>query len=1056
MCTSSLQSTQFFALSIFTKMKTKFLIVWILTFLILLLSGQLMSQTIEENWESGDFSNLLWERPSAQYQWEITSEGAHNGRYCARSGNYYTSNTESVLRLPIFLTESGNISYFRKVFSSPNNGVFRFYLDGQLRDSLSGYVDWSEFQCPISSGFHILQFCYSKNSAACKGSDCVWLDDIHLPNGIMMAGTNEPCGVPNAPEVEINGNQVLLSWDTTYHSEEILLFDDFEGHTYGTINSPGIVGWNYIDGDGVPTSSFGSLNFLNEGAAMAFIVLDDEMIYGSVSPIAAHSGHKFLGCPFHSNIDNDDWIVSPELDFSEPFTFSFFARSFSTQYSHEKFVVYYSITDNHSADFIPLRCDTITTTTEWTEYSFLIPAQAKYVALRCISHDQYILCLDDISIRGVRSSGHLCNVYRDGTLIASQIADSTFIDINAVEGNHCYTITYDCNQTQESDPSAEVCVNVESSETSHLNALDTINGRDILPADYYLMSKDIDSSHMASTLSEMLRWNKYPTYPVYTQLLQYFQDNFPNLCQIDTILAVTPHEELPHSIFGIHISNTLGQSTTKPAFLYSSSMHGSEVVGFYMMLHFADYILNNATNDSAVQQLLNNVDLYICPLENPDGTYHQSNDLIWQGSYSTYHNYNDVNLNRNYPLLPGLTETVNIQPETQAMIDWVTPIHFVMSVNFHCGAELLNYPWDSWTTTQRPHADTDWFRYICQNYATLCHAQDSTYLYGSQGRAVIDGGDWYVARGTRQDYMTYYQHCREVTMEISTTHVVKDTVELPTYWTNSKDALISYAMESSYGFWGTVTDAITHEPVEAMIRVIDHDIFHSEVYSHLPLGAYHRPIMAGTYTVEVSAPCYQTATFTITTRPGTGIRHDVELHPQVVAPVVFSQYILPGMQTTMVALSQNEVFWYDSDTASQAIATGSYYTTPVLFDTTTYYLEERYQEDSLLCISPRSSVTVYVLSNNDIPAYDKSFELNVYPNPTDNIINVEWENRDELPITEIHLCDAYGKLLDIVETVCTPSLQTARIDLSHYAKGIYFVKALSNEQTVATRKVVRE
>ncbi|MGX8712617.1 MAG: M14 family zinc carboxypeptidase [bacterium] len=546
---------------------------------------------------------------------------------------------------------------------------------------------------------------------------------------------------------------------------------------------------------------------------------------------------------------------------------------------------------------------------------------------------------------------------------------------------------------------------------------------------------------MATTLEEMLRWNKYPTYEVYTQLLQHFQDSFPTLCQIDTILDTTPHPNLHHSIFAIHISNTLGEATTKPAFLYSASMHGWEVVCYYNMLRLADYILNNATTDSAVQRLLDNVDLYICPLENPDGTYHLTNDLILKdGIHSTYHNYNDVQLNRNYPYLPGIEGAANIQPETQAIIDWVTPKHFVMSVNFHCGAEIVNYPWDAWTTGQREHADADWFRYTGQNYASLCHAVDTAYMYGDyRGRSVIEGADWSPLAGGRQDYMTYYQRCREVTIEMSYQSVITDTLVLPTFWDKCKDALLSYAVESSYGFWGTVTDAVTGEPVEAMVRVVDHDYFHSEVFSHLPLGVYHRPIMAGTYTVEVSAPCYQTATFTVTTRPGVGVRHDVALLPQTSEPVAFDQYILAGMQTTVVALSPNEVWWYDSDTATEALAVGDHYTTPVLYDTTTYYLEARYQDDTLLCVSPRSTVTVYVIdtsAHNAISEIQNS-ELRVYPNPAKDYLMLEGEGDGKL---WVEIYDVKGVLVQEGAYVCP-----ARLDVSKLSPGIYFLRATHSD-----------
>lgn len=1028
-------------------------------------SAQNNSQLMVEDWESGDFTTLQWERVGTQSLWEVTSEGAHNGRYCVRSGNYYQDNIESVLQLSVYLMEGGTISYFRKIFSAAGGGVFYFFLDGQQMDTLTGYADWSEFQCPVSAGFHVLKFSYRKITNEKKGSDCVWMDDLSMPTGILMNPQNTECDAPDGFMAEVTGNHVSLSWNGSYNSQTVTIFDDIEAHEYGAINSPGAVGWNYIDGDGEPTSSFSSLSFLNETATMAFIVLDDELIYGTGNNNAqAHSGHRFFACPFHYTIHNDDWLVSPGLNFTEAFVFSFYARSFSSQYTDEQFVVGYSLTDSSASSFIPLHCEPITTTTAWTEYSFLVPPQARYVAIHCTSFNQYLFCIDDISIQGNVTSSHPCNIYRDGELIASNITESTYTDTAVISGNHCYTITYHCGSGEESAPSDTVCVTVETPDAkdamSEIAALmdgfsemlnNNVDEREYIPEEVLYPSKNvnIDSSHIATTLTAMFDWDKYPSYEVYTQLLQHFQDNFPDLCTIDTILDTTPHPQLHHSIFAIHISNTLGQATTKPAFLYSSTMHGTEVVGFFLMLHLADYILNNATTDSAVMKILDNVDLYICPLENPDGTYHLTNNMIWQGDgYSTYHNYNDVQLNRNYPHLPGLGTTANIQPETQAIMDWVTPIHFVMSVNFHCGAELLNYPWDSWTTNHRAHADANWFRYICQNYATLCHAQDTTFMYGSGGRVVIDGGDWYPVSGSRQDYMNYYQRCREITIETSLTHVVRDPVKLQAFWTNTKDALLSYVMESDYGFWGIVTDAVTHEPVEAMIKVLNHDKFHSEIYSHLPLGTYHRPIMAGTYTVEVSAPCYQTATFTVTTKPGTKVRCDVELQPKVTAPMTFDQYILPGMQTTVIALAQHEVLWYDSDTATLPLASGSYFTTPVLDETTTYFLEETYQDDTLLCVSPRRSVTVFVIDTtaNALSEIRKNPDFKIYPNPTNDFLMVETNG---LTISRVDIFDTYGRL------VWRREYPSENINVSTLSNGTYYIRIESTDNKFTVLKFIK-
>ena len=470
---------------------------------------------------------------------------------------------------------------------------------------------------------------------------------------------------------------------------------------------------------------------------------------------------------------------------------------------------------------------------------------------------------------------------------------------------------------------------------------------------------------VATTLTEfMTNWNQYPSYSVYEEIMQYFQTNFPDICKIDTILAATPCTQRPHKLLAAHISTTLGQPADKPAFLYTSTMHGDEVVGYYMMIRLIDFILNNPT-DPQVQNVLQNVDLYICPLENPDGTYKSSNTQISSSASSRY-NWNNVDMNRNYPYLPGVNGNANVQPETQAYINFVSDKNFVMSVNFHGGAELTNFPWDTWDSQTRTHADDAWYRYICQNYVDQCQAVDPTYMVGETAYqpgcgSVTEGGDWYEITGSRQDYMNYYQHCREVTMEVHFDKVVTSNSELPTYWTNSKTALLNYVMECTYGFRGIVTDAVTGDPIDnAKIYVRNHDTFNSEVYSHLPLGTYYRPIKAGTYTVEVSADCYETQTFTITTTDGAGLRRDVQLQPLVTTPEVADQYITAGHTATLTANSNNTINWYASATATNPIATGNSYTTPQLFETTTYYVEEVATDNGTTCVSERSSATVYV------------------------------------------------------------------------------------------------
>ena len=50
----------------------------------------------------------------------------------------------------------------------------------------------------------------------------------------------------------------------------------------------------------------------------------------------------------------------------------------------------------------------------------------------------------------------------------------------------------------------------------------------------------------------------------------------------------------------------------------------------------------------------------------------------------------------------------------------------------------------------------------------------------------------------------------------------------------------------------------------------------------------------------------------------------------------------------------------------------------------------------------------------------------------------------------------YGKLVRTVETVHAPSLQRTGIDISDLASGVYFVKLVAEDKTIAVRKVVKQ
>lgn len=375
---------------------------------------------------------------------------------------------------------------------------------------------------------------------------------------------------------------------------------------------------------------------------------------------------------------------------------------------------------------------------------------------------------------------------------------------------------------------------------------------------------------MATTVDQMASWNRYPTYSVYLQMMSNFQANFPELCKIDTILAITP---LNHSILAARISTTLDQHQNKPAFLYSACIHGDEICGYVIMLRLIDYCLNNPS-DSIVQKILNHVDLYICPLENPDGTFPISNTSI---SGSVRSNALGYDLNRSYPFAGYPTQPNVTISEINSMLNFISEKNIMMSANFHGGAELYNYAWDSWTTSQRQHPDRDWWIHIGYNFLdTIQSYAPSTYFDDEGG--VTNGGDWYVITGSKLDCLNYYQQCRDVTIEISLQKQTNST-NLPLYWNYLNRSLLHYIYESSLGITGQITDSVTQEPLEALVFISGHDNNQSSVISFMSSGNYYRPIKSGTYTITYSAPGYQSKTIQVSILDGERVNQDISLVP---------------------------------------------------------------------------------------------------------------------------------------------------------------------------------
>ena len=293
--------------------------------------------------------------------------------------------------------------------------------------------------------------------------------------------------------------------------------------------------------------------------------------------------------------------------------------------------------------------------------------------------------------------------------------------------------------------------------------------------------------NMASSVDEMRQWDRYPTYNTYLSMMAQWAAAFPQLCHVDTI-GTSVQGRL---ILCMVIRGESSYQNVHPEFFYSSTMHGDEVTGYVMMLRLIDTLLHGYGTNTQYTELINTVDIYINPLANPDGTYFYSNNTI-QGSMR--YNANYVDLNRNFPDPFGTDPLDPQQPENTAMINYVSNHNFRMSANLHGGSEVMNYPWDSFTSLENPHPNSDWWQEVCKRFVDTSRTYNNNHFRDVTSSGYIAGGDWYVIPNGRQDYMNYYHNCLEMTMELSTDKKLNSD-ELPEYWRFLQHSLVNYIEE---------------------------------------------------------------------------------------------------------------------------------------------------------------------------------------------------------------------------------------------------------------------
>ncbi len=265
----------------------------------------------------------------------------------------------------------------------------------------------------------------------------------------------------------------------------------------------------------------------------------------------------------------------------------------------------------------------------------------------------------------------------------------------------------------------------------------------------------------------------YPKFIEVENFLKTINKKFPKITKLYSI----GKSGQGRNLYVIKIAKNVEIDDQRPRVKLIANMHGDEITGREVMLRLIHFLTNEYQRNSQVTDLIDNLQIHIMPSMNPDGAEVQRRG-----------NGNYVDLNRDFPdfsTSDNQNTSMNREPETKAVMDWQRKQQFNLSANFHGGAEVVNYPWD---TTDVKHPKENLLKDLSLEYAMNAKYIGSSTVFQN---GITNGYQWYEVNGGMQDWSIYYEKDLQLTIELSDEKWPEYSL-MDRYFHDNRDALLDF------------------------------------------------------------------------------------------------------------------------------------------------------------------------------------------------------------------------------------------------------------------------
>lgn len=314
-----------------------------------------------------------------------------------------------------------------------------------------------------------------------------------------------------------------------------------------------------------------------------------------------------------------------------------------------------------------------------------------------------------------------------------------------------------------------------------------------------------DKFENIDNINQVGEWGYYTDYSELNGILQELAGKYSRILNIYKNLGRSYEDR---TIWMVKISDNPGtDEDDEPELLFAGAHHGNELIGNEMAIFIITTLLEGYGSDPRITWLIDNHEVWVIPMPNPDGAEYTFNVESWRKNRSpnyiseispgplkpkVYPSSYGVDLNRNYDIEWGDPEGSSVwlqrsgtysgpepfsELETQAIRDLVLAHNFSVYMDYHSGIELILYPWGY---TSDPTPDNTLFERLGERLSELTgyEAVQGYELYQTNGDAV----DWvYSATRTKSFTVELSEEYRPAEEDVQ--DILDNNIKQPLYLT---------------------------------------------------------------------------------------------------------------------------------------------------------------------------------------------------------------------------------------------------------------------------------